>query len=404
MAEARGANGRWLKPGSVGLLVLLALLTAIGPLSTDMYLPSLPGIARYFSASLSDVQLTLSAFLAGFAGGQLIYGPLADRHGRKPVLLAGLAIYLAGSVACAMAPSIEALVAARLVQAIGACAPIVLARAIVRDLFAGDAAARMLSQMGSIMGLVPAVAPVAGGFLEVSFGWRASFTVTVALGVWLAAYVAVRLPETLDAERVRPLSPAAMADSFKTLLKDAVFARYAGVVCLSYGGLFSFISGSSFVLQQHYGLGEVAFGMAFSLCVLGYIAGTMVGTRFAARLGTRGIVTLGAAALATGGLAMAALVMIEPGRAWHVLAPMVVYMVGVGLTLPPGIAGAISPFPQFAGAASSLLGFLQMTSGALIGIAVGLGLEHDFRALAWAIAISGMASLLLMASAGERLA
>jgi MFS transporter, DHA1 family, multidrug resistance protein len=248
-----------LKPDTLGMTVMLALLAALGPLSTDMYLPSLPAIARDLDATTAQTQLTLSAFLLGFALGQLVYGPASDRVGRRPVLLVGLAIFLAASAACAAATSIELLTAARFVQAVGAAGPIVLARAMVRDLYEGPRAGRELSRMAAIMGLVPALAPILGGILQGLFGWRANFAATVLFGFGLGAAAVVAIPETIPARMPGPLSFSAMLKSFATLLRHPTYRVYVGLAALAYGGLFAFISGSSFVLQGIYGLSELAF-------------------------------------------------------------------------------------------------------------------------------------------------
>jgi DHA1 family bicyclomycin/chloramphenicol resistance-like MFS transporter len=393
-----------LKPGSAALVMLLAILTAMGPLSTDMYLPSLPAIGRAFATDAGQVQLTLSVFLVGFALGQIVYGPVADLYGRKPVLLAGLILFVAASFGCMVATSIGALVAARFIQAVGACAAVVLARAIVRDLHTSEDSARILSLMGAIMGLVPAVAPIIGAVLEQAFGWRASFALSAALALGLALVVAVWLPETVPAgERGRWSARGMMAD-FARLSAHAQFRRYTAAVCLGYGGLFAFISGSSFVLQGHYGLDELEFGLSFALAVLGFIIGTLIAAAFTRRIGVERTVAIGTLALAVGGGAMALLVLIEPPHFLHVLAPMVVYMAGIGLTLPSAMAGAITPFPERAGTASSLVGFSQMTFAALVGVMVGHLVEHTPNALAWTIAVLGLANLALTLAARTRTA
>lgn len=391
------------RPGSGALIVVLALLTSMGPLSTDMYLPSLPAIASAFATDAGQVQLTLSVFLVGFAFGQIIYGPVADRYGRKPVLLAGLILFVAASFGCMLATSIGALIVARFIQAVGACASIVLARAIVRDLHSAEDSARILSLMGAIMGVVPAVAPIIGALLEQGFGWQASFAPSGVLAAGLALVVTAWLPETLP--RTFPAgepgrwSVSGMIADFGRLAAHQRFRRYTAAVCLGYGGLFAFISGSSFVLQGHYGLDEMGFGLAFALAVVGYIAGTLIAAACTRRIGIDRTIAIGTWALAAGGASMALLVLIEPPHYLHVLAPMVIYMAGVGLTLPSAMAGAIMPFPERAGTASSLVGFSQMTFAALVGVMVGQLVERTPDALAWTIAVLGVANLALTLAA-----
>lgn len=388
-----------LKPGSGALILVLALLTAMGPLSTDMYLPSLPAIGAAFATDAGQVQLTLSVFLVGFALGQIVYGPVADQYGRKPVLLGGLILFVAASFGCMIATSVEWLIAARFIQAVGACAAVVLARAIVRDLHSSEDSARILSLMGAVMGLVPAIAPIIGAVLEQGFGWRASFALSAVLALGLALVVTVWVRETLPgAARGRWSARGMMAD-FRMLAAHPLFRRYTGAVCLGYGGLFAFISGSSFVLQGHYGLDELEFGIAFALAVLGFITGTLTAAAISRRIGVERTIAIGTMALAAGGGSMALLVLIEPPHYLHVLAPMVIYMAGIGLTLPSAMAGAITPFPERAGTASSLVGFSQMTFAALVGVMVGHLVEHTPDALAWTVAVLGLANLALTLAA-----
>lgn len=377
-----------LRANTLALTALLALLTSLGPLSTDMYLPSLPAIVRALGASVPQGQLTLSVFLAGFALGMLVYGPIADRYGRKPLLVAGLGLFLVGTVGCALAPTIETLILARFVQALGGCGPVILARSIVRDLYDGARAGQELARMGAFMGFVPAVAPSLGGVLEATFGWQSSFVVIAAVGCAVTAVVVLRLPETLR-EKSAGISARAVAASFAAVGRDGGFRAHVAIACAAYGGLFSFISGSSFVLQGVYGLGPIGFGVAFGLCALSFVVGSLYGQRVVIRIGIDRVLGLGAAANAAGGAAMLAAVAIGFGHPAEVVAPMMLYMAGIGLTLPQATAGAIMPFPQRAGAASSLLGFLQMTAGAIIGGALGQLIEGA-GALSLALFVAGL--------------
>lgn len=384
-----------LRPDTLAMTAVLALLTALGPLATDMYLPSLPAIAREFATTAAAVQTTLSAFLFGFAAGQLVYGPLSDKHGRKPVLLAGLALFMVATAACALAPSVEALIAARFAQALGASGPIVLARAVVRDLYDGPRAGRELSRMGTIMGLVPAIAPVIGGFLQSWLGWRSVFFVALAGSLLLGAVVVAALPETLRTRAPGPVSPLAIARGFRALLKHRAYRVYVGLSALTYTGLFAFISGSSFVLQGIYGLNEVAFGFSFAAVVVGYIAGTVLAQHLIGRRGLDGLIALGVGCLLVGGLAMLALVLIGTGSPLEIIMPMAIYTVGVGLTMPQSAAAAMMPFPDRAGAASSLLGICQMTLAALVGLFLGQMLRGSAVPLPATIAVLGVMAFLL---------
>ena len=387
-----------LKPDTLAMTATLALLTALGPLSTDMYLPSLPEIVRGLGATTAGGQLTLSAFLIGFALGQFVYGPVSDRLGRKPVLLAGLAVFILASAACTIAPTIETLVAGRFAQALGASGPIVLARAMVRDLYEGARAGRELSRMGTIMGVVPALAPLLGGVLHEIAGWRSTFGAMLVAGVALGIFVQARLPETIRARAPGSISFRAILAGFATLLRHPRYRVHVGLAALTYAGLFAFISGSSFVLQGVYGLSEFGFAFSFALMVVGFISGTLLAQRIVGRRGLDATIGVGVVCLALGGGAMLALVLAGAGSSFAVTGPMALYAAGVGLTLPQATAAAMAPFPDRAGAASSLLGICQMSFAAAVGIGLGRALGASALPLPLAIAGTGVAALVLFAS------
>jgi MFS transporter, DHA1 family, multidrug resistance protein len=361
-----------LRPNTFGMTAILAMLTALGPLSTDMYLPSLPAIAAALGTDAARVQFTLSAYLAGFALGQILYGPVSDKIGRKPVVLAGIALFCVATAACALANSIEFLIGARLVQAMGAAGPIVLGRAIVRDLYEGARAGRELSRMGMLMGLVPTVAPLMGGLLEPLFGWRSNFWAVLCGALMLAICVILFLPETLKHQRPEPISVINILRGFRVLLQNQTFRLHVMLAGFAYAGLFSFISGSSFVLQSAYGLSPVAFALSFSSSVLGFILGTIIAQRIVTTRGLEGTIRLGVRCLAAGGLTMLALMLIRTGSVWEVTIPMMIYTFGIGLVLPQASASAMMPFPDRAGAASSLQGIIQMSFAALVGSLLGI--------------------------------
>ncbi len=394
-----------LRPDTLAMTAVLAMLTALGPLSTDFYLPSLPDIVRVMATDVAGAQATLSAFLFGFAGGQILWGPLSDRLGRRPVLLTGLALFTLATLACALAPSIEALTAARAVQALGASGPIVLGRAMVRDLYEGPRAGRELARMGMIMGLVPAVAPVLGGVLQQAFGWRSTFVASLVFAAVLAAVVGVLLPETLRTRSRAPLSLLAIIRGFGTLLQNRAYRVYVGLTALAYGGLFAFISGSSFVLIGIHGLTPAQYGLSFGFGVLGFILGTILAQRLVGRRGMDGVIGLGVVCLAGGGLAMLLCVLTGFAGPFGVIVPMALYACGVGLTMPQAQASAMMPFPDRAGAASSFTGLCQMLFSACVGLLVGHALKSGALPLPLVMSAIGVAALVLFrASAAIRAA
>lgn len=374
-------------PHSRLLFGLIIGLVAIGPLSTDLYLPSLPAIGRALEADVAATQLTLSVYMAAFALVQIVYGPLSDRFGRRPVVLGGIAIYVLASAACAFAQSIEALIAARALQAAGACAGVVLGRAIVRDVYGREGAARMLALVGSVMAFAPAAGPVLGGIVEVNFGWRWNFALLVALSAMLLAVLALRLVETNKQLDPKAFELARMRRNYATLLADRRYLGYALCVAFGYGGLFAFISGSSFVLIGDLGLAPDTYSYFFLACVVGYFTGAQLAAHLTLRLGIDRMLVLGAAIKLLGGFGMLAttlsgFVSADLLGAGLLVAPMALYMVGMGMGMPNGQGGALGPYPQMAGVASALMGFLQMACAALVGIAFGH--LHDGTPLALA--------------------
>ena len=360
-----------LRPGTFALTMVLAALTALGPLSMDMYLPSLPEIARVLGAPPARVQLTISSYLIGFAVGQVIYGPLSDRHGRRPVLLAALAAYVTSTLICAVTQSIDPLIGARFLQGIGGSGTIVLARAMVRDAYSGARAGRELSLMGSISAFAPIVAPMIGGVLQTAFGWRASFVVMGAAAV-LAMLVAGRLlPETLRQRAHEPFSLSRIVASYGAVLRHRGFVANLCILTISYAGLFAWISGAAFVLQGIYGLSAMAFGFTFAIAAAGYMTGATLAARLVLRLGLDRTMGLGVTALAAGGLGAAAVVAAHVADGVWLVVAMAVYLAGLGLAMPQAMASALTPFPDRAGTAAALMGVVQQTAAAVVAAVVG---------------------------------
>ena len=393
---------RKLTPDSRALVIVLALFTSIGALATDTYLPSLPAMQQVFNASAAEIQLTLSAFMLGLAISQLFYGPMSDRFGRKPVMFGGLAIFVAASFACTIARSVEMLIVLRFFQAVGASAGPVLARAIARDLHGGDKAARMLSAMGSVMGLVPAIAPIIGGYLEIWWGWHASFMFVGLIGIIAIAALVLKIAESLHSPDPDALQPFQLVTNFRSLLRHRVYLGYMACGCFSFAGLFAFISGSSFVLQGVFGVAAENFGFYFALVCLGYVGGTRIATQLTERVGLARIVWFGAWLAAASGIAMLALALGGIDRPMAVVGPHMFFMASVGMVLPQSIAGALTPFPHMAGAASSLFGFVQMSCAALIGALVGRSFDGTQLPLTLIICACGLLTLAVAAPATQK--
>ena len=387
-----------LRRDTLTLTALLGLLTAFGPMATDIYVPSMPSIGRLFGVGTAQVQLTLSSYLVGYALGQVVYGPIADRFGRRPALLLALALFCAASLCCAVATGIETLIAARGLQALGAAGVVLLPRAIVRDLHTGDAAGRELSRIGAIMSIVPVIAPLIGGVVQMTFGWRANFLVVVSVGIAAAAIVWRSLPETLQRRDAGPVRFVETLRHCRVLLGDRTFVAHAGILGCSYAVVFAWISGSPFVLQNLYGLSPFAFSIAYAVACGGALAGGSIAASLAMRIGLDRTMALGALCLAAGGLAMMACLALGLPPVASLVLSMVICHAGNMLTTPQAVAGALTPFPHCAGTASSLLGLVQQISAALAGTLVGLTLGRSAWPLAIAIATLGCVSVALWAA------
>jgi DHA1 family bicyclomycin/chloramphenicol resistance-like MFS transporter len=385
-----------LQPGTFALTLLLSLLTALGPLSMDMYLPSLPDIGRTLNAPIVQVQLTISSYLFGFAAGQIFYGPISDRFGRRPILLAALVLYAFATIGCAVAQSIGGLIALRFLQAVGGAGAIVLARAVVRDIYSGVRAGRELSLMGAITGVAPIIAPVIGGGLQIWFGWRATFVLLVAFAALIGVVAARLLPETLRETIKTPFSLSAMAEMYRSVAVHRGFLAYLAILTSAFIGLFAWISGAPVVMQSAiYGLSPFAFGVTFAVGAGGYVLGTFIAARIVMRLGLDRLIGIGTAAMALGGLAMAMVIGAALGHVLWFVGAMTLYLAGLGFALPATMAGALTPFPDRAGTASSVLGFAQQTGAAITAAAVGAYLGRSAWPVASVVAAMGCLSFLI---------
>jgi DHA1 family bicyclomycin/chloramphenicol resistance-like MFS transporter len=386
-----------LRRDSPWLIVLLGALTTIGPFTTDTYLPSMPAIRDHFGVDTTSVQVTLSIAFLGGAIGQIFYGPLSDRFGRRPLLIGGLIIYVIASLACLLAQSIEQLIAARFFQSFGSIAAPVLARAMVRDLHEREAAARVLSLMGIVLGIGPILAPIIGGVLQDLFDWHASFIFVTCYGFVLLIVVVASLGETVRTKDPQALQPARMVETFALLMRNRVFVGYALINCCIYGGLGGYLSGIAFVVVQVLGIPTKFFGAVFGMVMIGNIGGSYVASRVVPRIGVDrtlalGVIATGCAGLLVAGLAHAGIVHVAA-----IIAPMMLYMFGLSLSGPQAIAGALAPFPRAAGSASSLMGFFQSLTSASVGMGVAFFFDGTPRALASFVCVMGVGAFFVHA-------
>jgi DHA1 family bicyclomycin/chloramphenicol resistance-like MFS transporter len=384
-----------LRPQSPFYLLLLGMLSGISPFSTSIYMPSLPDIARSLGATPTEVQLTITTYLVGMAIGQVVHGPLSDRYGRKPVLVAALAAYSVCTLVCMLAWSIHILLAARAVQAISGVSGTVVSRAMIRDLYDGTAAARALSVLGAVVAVAPVLGPLLGGLMQQFFGWRAGFAVLTVTGVVLAVTLTFNLAETIKIRSQDPLSIAGTCRIFGSLLRKPAYTAYALLAATSFGGCYAWFSASSFALQEHYGLSALGFSMVFGINSVGVLVAAAIATRIVTRLGIDATIGIGASLHLIAGLAMLACLSFGP-----IALPLLVFLTtlfvfGLGFVMPQSYAGALLLVRQNAGAASSLAGAIQQIVGGLAAAMMGIFLGQSEWPVVVAVALMGGAVFVL---------
>lgn len=352
-------------PPTRGILALLAALAAIGALSTNIILPSFPAIRAGLAVSDAQLGLTLSVFFIVFAVGQLIVGPLSDRYGRRKLVIGGLLLFAAGGVLCGLAPNISVLILGRAVQAAGVCAASVLARAIARDLFDGETLAKVLAMVIVAMAAAPGFSPLLGSLTEQVIGWRLTFVAVSALGLILAIWYALRLPETHATSRRAPLAIGPVFAAYAGLLRDVRFMRPATVVACVTGGLYGFFAAAPVVLIAALGLSSLQLGLFFAATVPIVFAAGLLVPRLSGRWGPQRTLQFALAlSLIGGGLIWGAAVL-APSSLMAFTVALCVFLFGMGMANPLGTALSLAPFAAQAGAASAMLGFMQMSGAAL---------------------------------------
>jgi DHA1 family bicyclomycin/chloramphenicol resistance-like MFS transporter len=375
------------------LALILGALSAFGPLSIDMYLPSFAAISRDLEASQAQVQFTLAVFFGGLGLGQAFYGPISDRYGRRRPLCFGVTLFVLAGAACALARSIEGLMAWRFVQSIGGCAGIVIARAVVRDRFDERESARVFSLLMLVMGLAPILAPLIGGQILVLFGWRAIFWTLAGFGLACLTAVVLVLGESLPSERRTAGGLSNALRVYARLLSDRAFMRFNLSGALAIAGMFAYIFGSPFVFMQIHGVRPDRYGWLFGLNALGLIGASQLNRMALGRVAGAGILSRALYVTAAAGLALLIEAWTGAGGLPALLLPLFVYIASLGFVLPNVTAAALAPQGRNAGSASAMLGTVQFGAGAVVGMLLGALGDGTAVPMAALVAACGLSSL-----------
>lgn len=374
--------------------MLLGVLVALPALGTDLFVPALPVLAQALAVEVGAAQFALTTYFAGLAAGMLLWGPLSDRYGRKPVLLAGLATMLGASLAAAHVDSVGAVAAARLVQGLAMSSGAVIARAVVRDLHAHEQAARLLASMTIVFSIVPIAAPLAGAAIAAEAGWRAIFWCLAVMAALLVLATLAMLRETAPSARTSA-RPADIARTFGLILGERRFIAPFLLILCAFLGIIAWVSSSAFVLVRGFGVSTTGYGLAFAGVMLGQITGAWASSRLVVRLGIPRLVRFGAASMLVAGITVASLAWLGFAHWAAVVAPFFLFLIGTALIVPNATAAALSPFPGSAGAAASLMGAVAFTIGAFVSAALGFGFDGTARPMASVAAVAGIAAFIV---------
>jgi len=376
------------------LILILGLLAAIGPFSIDMYLPGFPAIARDLHTTVEQVSLSLSSFFIGISTGQLLYGPLLDRYGRKKPLYFGVAVYILASLGCAFSTSVNMLVVLRLLQALGGCAGMVASRAMVRDIFPVHESAKVFSLLILVIGVSPIVAPTAGGYITTTFGWKYMFVALTMMGIVIITATHFLLPESRQPDKTLSLKPGPIMQNFASVLRTPQFYTYALTGAISAAGLYAYISGSPYVFMELFHVTEQQYGWIFSGIAASYVLSSQLNNFLLKKFSSVQIIKAALLCQSTAACLLVA------GTAFHwlnlfsIIALIAVFLCCQGCSFPNASALALAPFSRTAGSASALMGAIQMGAGAFTSAMVSLLSNHT------AVPMTGMMACCALVSLG----
>jgi DHA1 family bicyclomycin/chloramphenicol resistance-like MFS transporter len=373
-------------------LFTLGLLTALGPFAIDMYLPAMVEMRHAFSTSSSAIQLTLSSFFVGLSLGQFVFGTGSDQWGRRRALAAGILMYLAGSAAASFAPSVGVLLSARFVQGLGAAAGIVVTRAAIRDVYSGDRASSAMTMVMSVMAIAPLIAPMLGTFFLENYGWRAIFYFMIAFGLVGLLVIRVLMPETLPPDRRQEPEWTGQLSNYADVLRDERARAYILCGAMNTATLFAYISATSFVFIEHFGLSPNQFSILFAVNVCGLLIGNALNSKLVTRLGYLRFLGIGIAIALSGALVVLALYLAGVNHFLAVAIPLFFVVACVGIVSGNALAGLLQHHKEHAGTASALFGVLQYGLGALSSAAVGVIGDHVFS-MSFVMAMAATISL-----------
>jgi MFS transporter, DHA1 family, multidrug resistance protein len=383
-------------------ILILGLLTAIVPFSIDMYLPGFTDIAKTYNSTTTKVALSLSSFFIGMGIGQLMYGPLLDRFGRKAPLFAGLSLYLLASVACAWAPSIDTLIAARFVQAMGGCAATIAATAMVRDLFAAQDSARVFSYLMLVLSVSPLLAPTTGSLLSSTLGWRSIFIVLSAITALIFVLSYFFLPKTRGADDRYSLKPAAILRNYRSVFRHAYFNIYALIGAITFAGLFVYIASSPGIFMEQYRLSQKQYGLLFAFLASGLILASQINTLLLKRFSSEKIISASFVLQLTVTALYFVLAKATAPSMELTIGFLFLFLSAAGLLMPNATALAMKPFEENAGSASALLGFVQMSLGSVATVVIGLLNIQSSLLMVVCMAGGSAIGMLLLLFSGKR--